>query len=723
MQPRAFVVMPFNRKRSARRRTEIDFNRVFHDLFEPALRQAGYDVVRADSERSAGDIRTDMFFELVTADLVVADVSVLNGNVFYELGVRHGVCPRGVFVVGNESMPSPPFDIAPDRIFSYDASPFEYPIGQPSDDKHTSGLADAIAMLAKSLKDAGPLDRQVVGSPVYAHLPGLKPVDWDEIETSRAKYFTALDSDWRGRVRRAQALGRPGDILTLAKCAPTRFHESQILYEAAKALVDLARYSAAERVLRDIIQMEPDHSEAGLLLAVVLTKQDEIPAAEHELRRMSEQYKDQPRAANLLGQVFRHLWHLSWAPKPGHRKTDTDKEIARRQQKARDASQLAQSAIQSFLRAHTADPNTYFAGFNALMLAHLLDEIKLPGKCMNNFNEVKTITRYVAHHRRNRAIEEGNYEEQFWTTTTLAGLLFMERQRGQAQDQIRAACAIPAATSYQLLSFRDRMVLLDELHVQSKFVSKALRTVDAALSSRSPHCPCERVFLWAGHSIDAPDRKTPRFPASRVDAVARAIEKILRDCGLKPGDLAICGGTTQSDILFAEICLRLKARVRILMRDPVGRELDEPFWPFSDPEWNARLRRLIPDGPVGNGELREVWVDSQELGNLLETSRNVDPVLIANNRLTEWLINTAEMEAEPATRPDAQPGQTGLPPPGDRLHGLFLRGGHADLIKRVNAYNGYRGRVHTIDPLEALALGTVTRAVSRRVHRSGRRPR
>ena len=54
MQPRAFVVMPFNRKRSARRSTEIDFNRVFHDLFEPALRQAGYDVVRADSERSAG---------------------------------------------------------------------------------------------------------------------------------------------------------------------------------------------------------------------------------------------------------------------------------------------------------------------------------------------------------------------------------------------------------------------------------------------------------------------------------------------------------------------------------------------------------------------------------------------------------------------------------------------------------------------------------------------
>src|SRR4029450_2054218 len=118
----------------------------------------------------------------------------------------------------------------------------------------------------------------------------------------------------------------PGDILTLAKNAPTRFHESRILYEAAKALVDLARYSAAERVLRDIIHLEPDHYEAELLLAVVLIKQGETSAAEHELRRLSQQYKDQPRAANMLGQVFRHLWHLSWAPKPGRQTTDLSAE-------------------------------------------------------------------------------------------------------------------------------------------------------------------------------------------------------------------------------------------------------------------------------------------------------------------------------------------------------------------------------------------------------------
>ena len=40
-----------------------------------------------------------MFFELVTADFVLADISMINANVFYELGVRHGVAERGVLMI------------------------------------------------------------------------------------------------------------------------------------------------------------------------------------------------------------------------------------------------------------------------------------------------------------------------------------------------------------------------------------------------------------------------------------------------------------------------------------------------------------------------------------------------------------------------------------------------------------------------------------------------
>ena len=89
----AFIVMPFGTKEG------IDFNRVYADYVKPALAGAGFDVFRADEELLPGDIRSDMFQELLIADLVVADLSIDNPNVWYELGVRHGLRARGVIQV------------------------------------------------------------------------------------------------------------------------------------------------------------------------------------------------------------------------------------------------------------------------------------------------------------------------------------------------------------------------------------------------------------------------------------------------------------------------------------------------------------------------------------------------------------------------------------------------------------------------------------------------
>ena len=134
MQPHVFVVMPFGLK-EARRAVPatdgvaatpaimIDFDAVYDHLIEPALTKAGCLPFRADREPGAGDIRTDMFFELVTADVIVADISVLNANVFYELGVRHGVAARGVFMI-HGGWAQRPFDVAPDRTFDYDGKLF-----------------------------------------------------------------------------------------------------------------------------------------------------------------------------------------------------------------------------------------------------------------------------------------------------------------------------------------------------------------------------------------------------------------------------------------------------------------------------------------------------------------------------------------------------------------------------------------------------------------------
>src|SRR5262245_37376652 len=183
------------------------------------------------------------------------------------------------------------------------------------------------------------------------------------------------------------------------------------------------------------------------------------------------------------------------------------------------------------------------------------------------------------------AIESGKYDNQFWATTTLAGIVFMDGDAARAVKEIEVACAIPAATSFQLRSFRYRLELLEELGVQLDFVKEALSIVDQSIKSRNKRCTCERVFLWRGYPIDAPHRRVPRFPASQVGAVERAITEMLNDWQLGPGDLAICGGMTESDVLFADVCLKLEARVRLILRRPehlVPNEPEQPLWPFAD---------------------------------------------------------------------------------------------------------------------------------------------
>ncbi len=117
-----------SRLRSESRQTETNRSRSISTtfikmLFRPALEAAGLQPFRADDEESAGDILKDMFAELVTADFVLADISILNANVFYELGIRHTVGPRGVICL-HAGWADRPFDVAPQRTFKYDGQLF-----------------------------------------------------------------------------------------------------------------------------------------------------------------------------------------------------------------------------------------------------------------------------------------------------------------------------------------------------------------------------------------------------------------------------------------------------------------------------------------------------------------------------------------------------------------------------------------------------------------------
>ncbi len=120
MQARSvcFVIMPFGQKPDAAGHV-IDFDAVFQKIIAPAVEAAGLTGVRADEEMSSGIIHKLMYERLLMAEFAVADLTILNANVYYELGIRHAALPAST-VLMTAAGSRLPFDLGNTRALLYE---------------------------------------------------------------------------------------------------------------------------------------------------------------------------------------------------------------------------------------------------------------------------------------------------------------------------------------------------------------------------------------------------------------------------------------------------------------------------------------------------------------------------------------------------------------------------------------------------------------------------
>ena len=97
-RPVCFMIMPYGRKptqaEAGHGPAEIDFNALWDRGYVPVIESLGYHPVRADQDTGALVI-TQMLERLYFADLVLADMTIANGNVYYEIGIRHAAREKG----------------------------------------------------------------------------------------------------------------------------------------------------------------------------------------------------------------------------------------------------------------------------------------------------------------------------------------------------------------------------------------------------------------------------------------------------------------------------------------------------------------------------------------------------------------------------------------------------------------------------------------------------
>src|SRR5882724_3682973 len=107
---RCFVVMGFGIKSDYATGRKLDLDKSYRLLIKPAVEEKGVTCVRADEIKHTGSIDVIMYEELLTADVVIADLSTANPNALYELGIRHAMRPRTTIVISENKLPYP-FDL------------------------------------------------------------------------------------------------------------------------------------------------------------------------------------------------------------------------------------------------------------------------------------------------------------------------------------------------------------------------------------------------------------------------------------------------------------------------------------------------------------------------------------------------------------------------------------------------------------------------------------
>ncbi len=588
MSLHVFVAMPFGVK-PGEDGCLIDFDRIFTELIRPALESVGLEVMRADEEQSAGDIRADMFQELLMADLVVADLTLDNPNVWYELGVRHALRARGVILVQGPRT-AQPFDIYTDRKLTYHVKDGAL---------DPQMLANDIANLATMARNTLNAWRGRKTSPVYSLLPNLEEPDWCRLRVGNALAYWESYDEWATRIEVARNANHPEDILVLADEAPATPLRLEAHLKAGEALRRMEHFNFALEQYDLALAFAPDNHEAASQRGVCLQHIGRTDEARATYKKLIEIDADDVDAWELLARLDKEEWVNAWRV-PGHTPAQMRDDAA-----YEDA--LLRDTIHSYSTAFRRSPGHYLPGINAVMMMHVYRD--LTGDTRYD-SEAAIMAGGVAW----AASSERNEANRFWALANLGALAILDKDPAAVGEAFREAIAHLDNDWLALDATCKQMGLLAELGFRPDNVNAALATLERAMqrlrppaSQRQP----DKVFLFSGHMIDSPDRAEPRFPPDKEAIAAAHIAETLDKLGAGPNDLAVAQCAAGGDILFAEACMARGIPFQMLLPLEEPDFIEASVLPSSNGEsWRQRylaLRdkltlppRIMPDelGPL-----------------------------------------------------------------------------------------------------------------------------
>ena len=560
VRPHAFVIMPFGRKTGSDG-SVIDFNVIYTQLIKPTLEMAGFEPFRADEETSSGDILTDMFQELLLADLCIVDMSIDNANVFYELGIRHAFRKRGIVHIqaGRAYMP---FDVFNVRTIPYHITPEGVP--------DPEFLEKDKAAISRVTRDTWASEAEAVHSPVYNILTGLVEPDRKSLRTPLATGFWREYNEWKERVTVAQRQKRIGDILLLTEEIKNPLIKEEAIGEAGKALKNMNRYELALAQYRKGLEVNSRNTNFRREEAFNLNRLGRVDEAIVKIENLLVKTPDDSEAISTLGRIYKAMWVESW-------KWVEKKDV--RLKTAFDSYHWLLKSIDTYLKGYRVDLNNFYPGVNALTLSFLL--VQLAEKfedpespdpeiiwVKENFEELHGSLMF--------ALETYNYtgKADYWSLVSMAELYVLTAKT--VQEVVRAyrkALTASRRNTFFLNSSLAQLEILQSLDIRTEFVAAGIDVIKEELrrmrkdeeeEHEHPHDGKDEdhthqdgyVFLFTGYMVNHASKIGKHFPPEKENDIQAAIKAVLEKHNAGPDDIAITTGMDAgSEIIFVESCV------------------------------------------------------------------------------------------------------------------------------------------------------------------------
>jgi hypothetical protein len=644
----AFIVRPFGEKKG------VNFDLVEKELIGPALERLGIPGRTTAEIAEQGNIRLDMFELLLTADLVIADISIHNANVFYELGIRHALRDQHTFLIRytDKDLPADevPFDLKTDRYLAY-----------PRSDPKSK-----LEELIKALEDTRDSERP--DSPVFQLLPNLKPQD--------AALFLPVPREFQEEVEVAAQQSRTGDLGLLAMEAQYFPWVIGGLRVVGRKQIRLKLFKAAKETWELIRDQEPDDIEANNWLATIYERLGELALSEAAVERVLAQEtvtgKDRAEAIALKARNAKTRWKATWRDAP----VDQRPAEALR-------SRFLEESCEAYLKAFEEELNYVYPGLNALAMLKVrlalaaalpdvwAEDFDDPDEAQRKLKELQKQAQRLASSvelsleaARERTEREGKTD--IWLDISAADLSCLTSNLPKRVANFYQKAG-QNASPFDLHATRQQLEMYRDLGILKENVAAALKALPAA-----PEEALERVLLFTGHRIDAKDRPKPRFPRTQeaVAAARNAIhQKILAEHERSPVAYGIAGGASGGDLLFHEVCAELGIKTRLYLALPkeayIVRSVQD-----AGPEWVDRFNTVF--NQHGEASVR-VLDGAEELPRWLRTKMPKSYFWQRNNL---WMLNNALAdEKKDLTLIALWDGE-------DRGDGP---GGTADLVRRAQA--------------------------------------